>query len=375
MRRREALLLVGAGPVLSAQEQIFDLLIKHGEVLDPASNRRGRFDIGIIGKKIARIAPSLPASRSRLTLDAGEYMVTPGLIDLRARCDTRIAGGVHPDHHAIRSGVTTVIDSGSAVAETFKEAYARMLVQTHARVLCWLRAAESSNSDAITRVAKEHSEAIAGIWAPAPSDLSRGRSLASAIGKPLLTASPDTNSLRAGEIQTQVFAPDASAVDAKRKLRADLATARRRGVLFDSGDVWFRVAGPAIEQGFLPDTISTNLTMQSAQLPRGDMMTTLSKLINLGAAVPDVIARVTSRAAAAIRRPELGTLREGGPADLALISLETGPCGFLDHGHTRLSGTKTLRCALTMRDGEVVWDLDGLVSADWQHTGPYSNFR
>lgn len=375
MTRRKALLLVGAAPVLSGQEPIYDLLIKHGELLDPASNRRGRFDIGIIGKNIARIAPSLPASRSRLTIDAGEYMVTPGLIDLRARCDTRISGGVHPDHHAIRSGVTTVVDSGSAVAETFAAAYARMLEETHTRVLCWLRAGENSSSDAITRVAKEHGDAIAGIWAPATGDLSRARSLAAALGKPLLTASPDTNSLRQGEIQTQLFAPDASAIDAKRRLRADLAAARRRGVLFDSGDVWFRVAGPAMEQGFLPDTISTNLTVQSAQLPRGDMMTTLSKLINLGMTVPDALARVTSRAAAAIRRPELGTLREGGPADLALISLETGPCGFLDAGHTRLTGTKTLRCALTMRAGAVVWDLDGLVSADWQHTGPYTNFR
>lgn len=368
-------MLVGAAPLLSAEESIFDLLIKHGEVFDPASNRRGRFDIGIVGTKIAKIAPSLPASRSRLTIDAGEYMVTPGLIDLRARCDTRIAGGVHPDHHAIRSGVTTVVDSGSAVAETFKAAYGRMLVDTHTRVLCWLRAAENSSADAVARVAKEHADAIAGIWAPTTGDLQRGRSLASSIGKPLLTASPDTNSLRPSEIQTQLFAPDASAVDAKRNLRANLAAARKRGVLFDSGDLWFRVAGPAIEQGFLPDTISTNLTMQSAQLPRGDMMTTLSKLINLGVAVPDALTRVTSRAAAALHRPDLGTLREGGPADLALLSLDTAPCGFLDHGHTRLSGTKTLRCALTMRAGEVVWDLDGLVSADWQHTGPYTNFR
>ena len=136
-----------------------------------------------------------------------------------------------------------------------------------------------------------------------------------------------------------------------------------------------RVAGPAIEQGFLPDTISTNLTLQSAQLPRADMMTTLSKLINLGMTPADAIARVTSRAAAAIRRPELGALREGGPADLALLALEDQAGGFLDTGHARLTGTKVLRCALTIRNGEVLWDMDGLVSEDWLHAGPYSNFR
>lgn len=374
MRRREALLLIGGAP-LAAQEPIFDLLIKHGEVLDPAANRRGRFDIGIVGKQIARIAPSLPASRSRLTLDAGEYLVTPGLIDLRARCDERISGGLHADHHAIRSGVTTVADSGSASADGLAKARSRMMVHTKTRLLSWLRVDANADPDASIRVARQHAADVAGIWAPSAGDLEAARRVAAAAGKPLLTASPNTAALRSGEIQTQVFAPDASVVDAQRKLRADVAAARRRGVLFDTGDLWFRIAGPAIQQGFLPDTVSTNLTAESVRLPRAYMITTLSKLINLGMSPADAIARATSRPAAAIRRPDLGTLREGGPADLALLVVDKEPCGFLDSGHARLAGAKVLRCALTIREGEVLWDLDGLVSADWQHTGPYSNFR
>lgn len=374
MTRREALLWMGSAP-LAAQEPIFDLLIKHGEVLDPAANRRGRFDIGIIGKKIARIAPSLPASRSRLTLDAGEYLVTPGLIDLRARCDTRIAGGLHADHHALRSGVTTVVDSGSASAEGLERARAHMMIHTRTRLLSWLRVDANADPEASIRVAREHSAEVAGIWAPSAADVATGRKVASGAGKPLLTASPNTASLQAGEIQTQAFAPDASVVDGHRKLRGEVAAARRRGVLFDTGDLWFRIAGPAIEQGFLPDTVSTNLTSGAVQLPRADMITTLSKLVNLGVSPADAVARATARPAAAIRRPDLGTLKEGGPADLALLALDTEPCGYLDSGHARLAGSKVLRCALTIREGEVLWDLDGLVSADWQHTGPYSNFR
>lgn len=374
MTRRDALLFIGAVP-LAAQEPIFDLLVKRGEVNDPASNRRGRFDIGIVGDRIAKIAASLPASRSRLTIDAEEFVVTPGLIDLRTHCDPGRPGGVHADHHALRSGVTTVVDFGSATAGTFAAAYQRMLAETNARVLCWLHVDEQADREACLRVAQEHTGAIAGIWAPRSVDLPRARQIAAAAAKPLLTASPAAGTLQAGEIQTQVFAPEAAAVDATRKLRADLAAARKRGVLFDTGDLWFGVAGPAIEQGFLPDTISTNLTVESAQLPRADMMTTLSKLVNLGMTLPDVVARVTARAATAIRRPDLGTLREGGPADLALLALDTDPCGFLDMGHARLTGSRVLRCALTIRAGKVVWDPDGLVSADWQHTGPYTNFR
>ncbi|MBM3734482.1 MAG: amidohydrolase family protein [Acidobacteria bacterium] len=374
MTRRSALKLIGAASA-AAQETIFDLLIKHGEVFDPASRRRGRFDIGITGPRIAKIAPSLPASRSRLTIDAGEYLVTPGLIDLRVHCDTLLSGGVHAGHHATRSGVTTVVDSGSATASNLDESYSRMRVAAHTRILCWLRSDQDASVDSVAATAAKHRDIIAGIWAPKAEDLPRARTLAAAIGKPLLTGAPSAASLKQGEIQTQVFAPDASAVDDKRKLRPELASARGRGVLFDSGDLWFRIAGPAIGQGFLPDTVSTNLTVGSARLPEASMMTTLSKLVNLGVTVNDALERVTAGPARALRRPDLGTLREGGPADLALIAVESERRGFLDAGHTRLSGGKSLRAALTLRQGKVVWDLDGLVSADWLHTGPYSNFR
>ncbi|MBK9168775.1 MAG: hypothetical protein IPM24_15080 [Bryobacterales bacterium] len=373
MRRRDALLLLGAAP-LRAQEPIFDLLIRRGEVFDPGASGKGRLDIGIVGDRIAKIAPSLPASRARLVIDAEEYTVTPGLIDLRARCDPGRPGGVHADHHALRNGVTTVIDAGSATAEGFAAAHERMS-EAHTRVLCWLHVSEDADAGASVRAAREHTAAVAGVWAPRAADLAKARQVAAAAGKPLLTASPGAAALQAGEIQTQAFAREAAVVDAKRKLRPEMAAARKRGVRFDTGDLWFRIAGPAIEQGFLPDTISTNLTIESVQLPRADMMTTLSKLINLGMTLPDVLARVTASAAAALGQPELGTLREGGQADVALLALEPGPCGFLDMGHARLTGSRSLRCALTIRAGKAVWDPDGLVSADWQHTGPYTNFR
>jgi dihydroorotase len=155
--------------------------------------------------------------------------------------------------------------------------------------------------------------------------------------------------------------------------------ARRRGVLFDLGHgtqgFWFRTAVPAAQKGFLPDVISTAMDKTSLLLPRADMMTTLSKFLNMGVPVEQLVERVTVRAARAIKRPELATLHEGGLADIAVIELQTGRFGFLDAGHGRLQGDRRLRAVLTIRKGEVVWDSEGLSHTDWSKAGPYTNYR
>ena len=113
----------------------------------------------------------------------------------------------------------------------------------------------------------------------------------------------------------------------------------------------------------------------SLLLPRADMMTTLSKFLNIGVPIEQLVERVTVRAARAIKRPELATLREGGLADIAVIELQTGRFGFLDAGHSRLQGDRRLRAVLTIRKGEVVWDSEGLSRTDWSQAGPYTNYR
>jgi dihydroorotase len=105
------------------------------------------------------------------------------------------------------------------------------------------------------------------------------------------------------------------------------------------------------------------------------MMNTLSKFLNLGMTLEQVIERVTVNAARAIRRAELGQLREGASADLAVLRLEKGKFGFVDAGHTRLTGDRRLRCVLTVRAGRVVWDSEGLSMTEWTHAGPYSNYK
>jgi len=155
--------------------------------------------------------------------------------------------------------------------------------------------------------------------------------------------------------------------------------ARKRGVLFDLGHgsagFWFRIAAPAIRQGFLPDTISTGLERDSATLPRATMTDVMSKLLNLGMNVEQVVERATLNPARAIHRAELGTLREGAPADIALLELQKGNFGYLDSGHARLTGDQRLRCVLTVRDGAIVWDSEGLAATDSTKAGPYSNYK
>ncbi|HWB98463.1 MAG TPA: amidohydrolase family protein, partial [Bryobacteraceae bacterium] len=185
--------------------------------------------------------------------------------------------------------------------------------------------------------------------------------------------------LRPGDIHTHFYGRLMPQLDANKKIQPYMLEARRRGVLFDvghgSGSFWFRIAAPMIQQGFLPDTISTDIHKESIMLPRANMTTTMSKFLNLGVSLEQVIERSTVNPAKAIHRPELGTLSEGATADIAVLELEHGQFGFVDSGHAKLVGDKKLRCVLTVRNGAVVWDSDGLSLTDWTKAGPYTNFR
>jgi dihydroorotase len=113
----------------------------------------------------------------------------------------------------------------------------------------------------------------------------------------------------------------------------------------------------------------------SLLLPRADLMTTLSKFLNMGVPLEELVDRVTARPARALKRPELGTLREGGLADLAVIEIQQGQFGFLDAGLARLRGDRNMRAVMTMREGRIVWDSEGLSRTDWSQAGPYTNYR
>lgn len=355
LSRRSLLAGLPAAPALFAQTTtIYDLLLKSGQVLDPKNGRAGRLDIGIAGERIARVAARIPAASARLVVDAADYYVTPGLIDLHAHIDAQAEGSsLQPDHHCLPNGVTTVVDAGSANPANF-EAYRRQTIaRSKTRVLAWLRVTGDDTAPA-AEVAKKHPGLIVGLRSDGPR----------VAGLPVMAER--AGGLRSGDVLTGAYP---SGGDGQAR------AARKAGALLDTASFWFRVAAPAIREGLLPDTVSTNLHKGSILLERANMMTALSKLLNLGMTVEQLIERVTVAPARVIRHPELGHLGEGAPADIALLELQKGKFGFLDAGHARLDADRRLRCVLTIRAGRVVWDSEGLSLTDWTNAGPYSNFK
>jgi dihydroorotase len=404
-------------PVELKSEPIYDLLLKNGNVIDPSSGRNGRLDIAIVGQRIARIAANLPAHQARATVDVSAYYVTPGLIDLHAyvnaqsvfrqgdpRTDWR---NVNPDHNTLRHGVTTVVDGGSTGWKSFESFKQLVIDRSRVRVLAFLNivgsgmlegnaAADPSDLqvEKAIETARRHPETIVGIRSPhsrgaGPDGVERSIRAAESIGGVALVEYLENDGLdyrrlvlerlRAGDLITHTFGLATPVLDSNGNLTNTLTEARKRGVLFDLGHgsqgFWFRNAVPAARKGFLPDVLSTAMDKASLLLPRADMMTTLSKFLNMGVPIEQLVERVTVRAARAIKRPELATLREGGLADIAVIEMQTGRFGFLDTGNNRLPGDRRLRAILTIREGRVVWDSEGLSRTDWSKAGPYSNYR
>ncbi len=388
-------------------QPVYDLLLKNGRVLDAANHRNSRMDIAVIGEKIAAIGRDLPASRARLVVDAGEFYVTPGLIDIHTHVDWQGAWlGVQPDHHALPSGVTTVVDAGSTGWKNFEAFHERVIRRSQTRVLAWLNIVGAGmagghvendvremDPEAAAAMAGRHRDVIVGIktahYEPAGWEgVGRARLAAERSASVMMVdfhPKPGRGyeelilkRMRPGDIHTHLYGRLTPQLDASGKAEPCLAAGRKRGVLFDVGhgsaSFWFRIAEPMIRQGFLPDTISTDLDKSSIMLPRANMITTMSKLLNLGMTLEQIVERSTIRPARAIRRRELGALNEGGVADIAVLALEHGRFGFLDSGHAKLIGDKRLRCVLTVRAGKVVWDSDGLAAPDWT-VGPYSNFK
>jgi dihydroorotase len=183
-----------------------------------------------------------------------------------------------------------------------------------------------------------------------------------------------TRHLRPGDIYTHFFLPNVPLLDGKGQVQRYVFDARKRGVIFDvghgGGSFVFRQAVPAMKQGFWPDSISTDLHAVSMNGGMKDLTNLMSKFMAMGMPLKEVIARATFHPAREIRRPELGQLGVGAPADVTVFGLRKGSFGFLDVEGGKLAGGEKLECELTVRAGEVVWDLNGISRPDWQKQPP-----
>ena len=386
----------------------YDLLLVGGRVIDPASGLDARRDLAIRAGRIAALAPELPRAAAQV-VDVSGLLVTPGLIDMHVHVAPPFDISVMADAHSFPSGVTTMVDAGSSGPHNFTTFKQQVIDQAKTRVLAYLNVVDVGMGTDVEQdvsrmrpcstaeVAAAYPQQIVGIkvahyWTHqrwdarhAPWDnVERGVQAGEMCGLPVMVdfwPRPPERSyvdlilhkLRPGDIHTHVYAQQFPIVDAEGRLNPVLLEARQRGIIFDLGhgaaSFWFRNAEPAIAQGFLPDSISTDLHRNSIPTA-GSLLQVMSKLLNLGLSLPQVIERVTVAPAREIGHPELGTLTVSAEADVAVLALHEGDYGYIDCGRAKISGRQALTCALTLRAGRVVHDPGGLTMPLWREAPP-----
>ena len=402
--------LLAAG---AAAQTEYDLLLKGGTVIDPKNGLNAVRDLAIRDGRIAAVAENIPAGRARKAVDVRGMYVTPGLVDIHVHVfageGSEYTGelSVFPDDHSFRNGVTTMVDAGSSGWRNFEDFHRRTILRSRTRVLALLnivgkgmgggKTVEQDTSDmdpkATAEAAKRHRQHIVGIktahyQAPDWTAVDRALEAAKMAGVPLMVDFGGfseqrpwrdlvTKKLRRGDIYTHTYLAAVPLLDENGKVQPYVWEGRKRGVIYDvghgGGSFVFRHAVPAIRQGFLPDSISTDLHVNSMNAGMKDMLNVMSKFLNIGLSVEDVIARSTWNPARQIRREELGHLTPGAVADVSVLSLRRGNFGFVDVFGARLRGDKLLEAELTIKDGLVVWDRNGITREDWDKLGMYTS--
>jgi dihydroorotase len=176
--------------------------------------------------------------------------------------------------------------------------------------------------------------------------------------------------LRAGDIYTHCYSGHREELLADGKVNPAMFTGRKRGIIFDvgfgAGSFYWYVAVPAMQQGFAPDSISTDLHTGSMNAGMKTMTNVMSSILNLGSSLDQVIAMSTWNPAKEIKRMDLGNLDVGAEADVAVLRVDKGEFGFIDSAGAMNSGNQRIIGELTLRRGQVVWDLNGRASENWK---------
>lgn len=399
----------------------YDLLLKNGHVIDPKNKRNGKMDVAIKGNKVARVAPDINPADASKVVDVSGFYVTPGLIDIHVHVyHTRAPEGapeglsVVADHHSFRSGVTTMVDTGTAGAKHFLHFKNTVIDRAKTRIFAYINVVKSGMLGAFEHEASEmdaelaasivlaYPEQCVGIktahyWTKEPWDeahtpwlaVDRGLEASAMCKKPLMVdfwPRPERlypellKKMQPGDIHTHVFAQQFPVLTEDKKPQRYLFEAQERGIILDlghgAGSFWFRQAVPAMQNGFTPNSISTDLHIGNVNGPVVDMLTTMSKLLCIGMTLEDVIYRSTVTPAEEIGHAELGSLTEGAEADVAVLRLEHGSFSYTDCGRAKMQGDKKLSCAMTLRAGEVVYDPEGFSMPLWPDAPkPYWEIR
>ena len=377
-----------ARPSAQAGTPEFDLIVAGGRVIDPASSFDGVADVAIRDGRIARVAPGLAAASARSVIDARGRVVTPGLVDLHVHTDAELTPA-----WCLATGVTAMADGGTYGADNVDTGL-RLAREAKNRVRLLLNLGRSglnglgavgelldlANADvaAARRAVEAHRDLVAGIKirlsknAAGANDLEAvrrarlitaplGLTVMAHIGQSVSTLPEILALMGTGDIVTHVYAPAPNGIlDANGRVLPEVRAARERGVLFDvgngrSGHITWEVAERAIQQGFLPDTISSDLTAPGRTDRVFDFPTVLSKFLLLGLTLPQIVACATWRAAKALPAfRDLGTLAVGAPADVAVFELREGDVEFVDNERAVRKGRQKLVPATVILGGQRV---------------------
>ncbi|MEO8130443.1 MAG: amidohydrolase/deacetylase family metallohydrolase [Bryobacteraceae bacterium] len=391
---------------LAAAQPRYDLLLKGGHLIDAKNGISAIRDVAVAQGKIAAVAANIPASEARRTIDISSLYITPGLVDMH----THVFAGsmnreylgencVRPDGFTFRNGVTTVVDAGSSGWRSFGEFRDQIINRSKTRVFAMLNIVGSGmggrpdveqnvkdmEPKRTAEVAIRHKDVLVGIkvahyagpeWTAVDRGVEAGELAHIPVMVDFAAFRPERpfqelvlKHLRPGDIYTHQYLAAVPMLDPSGQVLPYLFEARKRGVIFDvghgGGSFSWKQAVPAVKQGFVPDSISTDLHVDSMNAGMKDILNVMSKFLNMGMTLDSVIACTTWNPAREIHHEELGHLSVGAPADIAVLRVVQGDFGFVDSARLRFRGTTKLAAEMTLRDGAVVFDLNGMNSAEW----------
>jgi dihydroorotase len=398
--------LLAAAMCRPAAAQNYDLLLKGGHVIDPRNNLDAVRDVAIREGRIAAVAPAIANATAKRVVDVSGLYVTPGLVDLHVHvyAGTGIPGSyagdnsVYPDNHSFKACTTTMVDAGSSGHLDFDDFKQRIILRSKTRVLAFLNIVgrgmrggpieqdltdmDARKTAAAIQANRAHLIGVktAHYAGPEWDPVDRAVEAGNLANVPVMVdfgifriERPHSElvlkHLRPGDIYTHLYLDRVPMLDAQGKLRPYLIEGRKRGIVFDvghgAGSFVFKHAVPATQQGFFPDSISTDLHISSMNAGMKDLVNVMSKMLNLNMGLKEVIRASTWNPARQIKREELGHLSIGASADIAVLRLEQGKFGFTDVDKKGFWGTQRLGCELTLMNGEVMWDLNARTVDTW----------